>query len=111
LTRERFEGSLELYLKTLDNFFSRRTDFRRTREEKVTRDGLTGTRWNISRNENGIAYFSAMEIFGEGDDYYPITAFAPKEIYDRYAETFENVLHSAQFPMLRTNPHFIDPVN
>ena len=51
LTREHFKGSLELYLKVLDNFFSKRTDFRRTREEKVTRDGLIGTRWNVSWNE------------------------------------------------------------
>jgi hypothetical protein len=95
----------------LDNFFSKRTDFRRIKEEKVTRDGLTGTRWNASWNENGIVYFSAMEIFSEGDDYYRVTTFAPKEVYDRYTETFENVLHSVQFPMLRTNPHLLDPAN
>ena len=111
LTRERFEGSLELYLKMLDNFFAKRTDFERTRDEKVTRDGLTGTRWNVSWKENGIVYASAMEIFGEGDDYYRITALAPKEVYDRYTEAFENMLHSVQFPMLRVNPHVADPLN
>jgi TonB family protein len=111
LTREHFEGSLELYLKMLDQFFSKKTDFRRATEEKVTRDGLTGTRWKVSWNENGIIYFSAMEVFGVGDDYYRITTVAPKEVYDRYTETFENVLHSVQFPMLRTNPHLLDPAN
>jgi TonB family protein len=111
LTREHFEGSPELYLKMLDNFFSKRTDFQRTRDEKVTRDGLTGTRWNVSWNENGIVYSSAMEIFGEGEDYYRVTAFAPKEVYSRYSETFENMLRSLQFPMLRANPQVADPVN
>jgi hypothetical protein len=76
----------------------------------VTRDGLTGTRWNVSWNENGIVYSSVMEIFSEGEDYYRIAGFAPNEVYDRYTETFENMLHSVQFPMLRTDPHLLDPV-
>lgn len=111
LTREHFEGSIELYLKMLDNFFSKRTEFERTRDEKVTRDGLAGTRWNVSWKENGIVYASAMEIFGEGDDYYRVTAFAPKEVYGRYTEAFENMLHSVQFPMLRVNPQVAGPLN
>jgi protein TonB len=111
LTREHFEGSAELYLKVVNNLFSKRTDFRRTKEEKVTRDGLAGTHWNVSWNENGIVYFSAMEIFGVGDDYYRITTVAPKEVYDLYTETLENVLHSVQFPVLRVDPHVIDSSN
>ena len=75
------------------------------------RDGLTFTRWSVSWNENGIVYSSVMEMFGVGDDYYRITALAPKEVYDRYAEAFENMLHSVQFPMLRTDPHLPDPLN
>ena len=47
-------------------------------------------------------------MFGNGDDYYRITTVAPKEIYERYAETFENVMHSLQFPMLRANTHLLD---
>jgi TonB family protein len=110
LTREHFEGSLDLYLKTLNTYFSRKTDFRRASEDKVLRDGLTFTRWNVSWNENGIVYSSAMEMFGVGDDYYRITTLAPKEVYDRYAEAFENMLHSVQFPMIRANSHLTDPV-
>ena len=49
-----------------------------------------------------------MEMFGVGDDYYRIMTLAPKEIYERYAETFENVLHSLQFPMARANTHLLD---
>jgi hypothetical protein len=111
LTREHFEGSPELYLKMLDNFFSKKTEFRRFSEEKVTRDGLAGTRWKVSWNENGIAYSSTMEIFGAGDDYYRVTTLGPKEVYERNTEAFENVLHSVQFPMLRTNPRLLDPPN
>jgi hypothetical protein len=93
----------------LDRFFSTKTDFKRTGEEAVKRDGLTGTRWIVSWNEQGVVYSAVIEMFGEGDDYYRITTFAPKEVYDRYAETFESVLRSLQFPMLRLNPHNLDP--
>jgi TonB family protein len=109
LTRERFEGSLELYQKMLDRFFASRTDFKRAGEQTVKRDGLTGTRWNVSWNERGIDYSAVIEMFGEGDDYYRVTTLAPKDVYDRYAETFESVLRSVQFPMLRLNPHNLDP--
>ena len=110
LTRERFEGSPELYLKVLDSSFSKRTDFKRAGEETVKRDGLTGTRWNVSWNDNGIVYSAVMEIFGVGDDYYRITTLAPKEVYGRYTETFENVLHSVQFPMQHVDPHLLDSI-
>ena len=110
LTREHFEGSLDLYLKMLNTYFSRKTDFRRASEDKVLRDGLTFTRWNVSWNENGIAYSSAIEMCGVGDDYYRITTLAPKEVYDRYAEAFANMLHSVQFPMIRANSHLTEPV-
>ena len=108
LTRERFEGSIGLYQKMLDAFFSQKTDFKRFGEEIVKRDGLTGTRWHVTWDENGIVYSSVMEIFGEGDDYYRITTLAPKETYARYSETFENVLHSLQFPMLHVDSHLLD---
>jgi TonB family protein len=103
LTHERFEGSTTLYLKTLDNFFSRKTDFKRTGEETVKRDGLTGTRWIVYWSEDGVAYHCVTEIFGVGEDYYRITALAPQEIYDRNMGAFESMERSIQFPMLRTN--------
>jgi TonB family protein len=108
LTRERFEGSIGLYQKMLEAFFSKKTDFKRSGEETVRRDGLTGTRWRVSWDESGVVYTAVMEMFSEGDDYYRIMTLAPKESYERYAETFENVLHSLQFPMLRANPHILD---
>jgi TonB family protein len=109
LTRERMEGSPELYQKMIEAFFSKREDYKHGGTEAVKRDGLTGTRWNVSWNENGVPYTSIMEIYSVGDDHYRITTLAPTEVYSRYAETFENVLHSVQFPLLRANPHLVDP--
>ena len=109
LTKEHFEGSLDLYLKMLETYFSKKNNFNRAGEEMVKRDGLTGKRWNVTWNENGIDYSAVMEMFGVGDDHYRITTLAPKEVYGRYAETFENVLHSVTFPMLHSNPQILDP--
>lgn len=108
LTRERFEGSFDLYQKMLDTYFSSKPEFKRAGEETVKRDGVTGTRWNVSWTQSGIPYSAVMEMFGVGDDYYRITTIAPKEVYDRYAEAFENVLHSVQFPMQHLNPQLLD---
>jgi len=63
---------------------------------------------DLSWDENGVVYSAVIEMFGVGDDYYGIMTVVPKEISERYAETFENVLHSLQFPMLRVNPHLLD---
>lgn len=92
----------------IDRFVSSKAEYKRGGEETVKRDGLTGTRWNASWNDNGILYFAVTEAFGVGDDYYRITTLAPKEVYDRYAETFESIVRSLQFPMLHTNPHLLD---
>jgi hypothetical protein len=58
-------------------------------------------KWNCLRLRDGD--------YSAGDDYYRITTIAPKEVYDRYAETFENVLHSVQFTLLRANPDLFGP--
>ncbi|MGA8761435.1 MAG: hypothetical protein WB562_00980, partial [Candidatus Sulfotelmatobacter sp.] len=109
LTRERMEGSQDLYQKMIETFFSQRQDYKRAGEQSVKRDGLTGTRWNVSWNENGVAYTSVMEMYSVGDDHYRVTTLAPTEVYDRSAETFENMLHSVKFPMLHLNPQLVDP--
>ncbi|MFY9683787.1 MAG: TonB family protein [Candidatus Sulfotelmatobacter sp.] len=109
LTRERMEGSPELYQKMIEASFSTRQDYKRAGEEAVKRDGLAGTRWNVSWNENGVPYTSVMEIYSVGDDHYRLTTLAPTEVYGRYAETFENIMHSVQFPLLRADPQLLDP--
>ncbi|MFZ0950897.1 MAG: hypothetical protein WAN17_01450, partial [Candidatus Sulfotelmatobacter sp.] len=89
--------------------FSTRQDYKRAGEEAVKRDGLTGTRWNVSWNQNGVPYTSVMEIYSVGDDHYRVTTLAPTEVYSRYAETFENIMHSVQFPLLHATPELLDP--
>ncbi len=108
LTREHLEGTADLYKKMLESYFSQRPEFKSYGEKSVTRDGLTGTRWSISWNENGVVYSSIMELFTVADDHYRLTALAPKEVYDRYTESFENMFHSVQFPMLRTDPRVLE---
>ncbi|HUO15904.1 MAG TPA: hypothetical protein VMX38_13035, partial [Verrucomicrobiae bacterium] len=108
LTREHFEGSPDLYGKMLEAFFAKRGNFQRTGVETVKQDGLSGTRWNINWTESGIDYSAVIEMFGVGDDYYRITTLAPKEVYSRYAEAFENIIRSVQFPLLRASPQILD---
>lgn len=108
LTREHLEGTADLYKKTLEVFFSKREDFKSNGEVSVKRDGLAGTRWSVSWNESGVAYSAVMELFTIGDDHYRLTAMAPKEVYDRYAESFEDMFRSLQFPMLRTEPRVLE---
>jgi TonB family protein len=111
LTREHLESTPELYEKMLESGLSQQQQFKRTGEQKVTRDGLTGTRWSATWNENGeVAYSSVMEFFTVGDDHYRVTALAPKEVYDRYAETFENMFRSVQFPLLHADPRMLESV-
>jgi TonB family protein len=111
LTREHMEGSGDLYRKMLDSYFSKRADFKRTEDQPVTLDGLTGTRWSVSWTESGgVSYVSVMEFFTIGDDHYRLTSVAPREVYDRYSESFENILRSVKFPMLHTDPRMLDDV-
>ena len=56
LTREHMEGSSERYQMMSEAFFSKRQDYKRAAEEAVKRDGLTGSRLNVSWNENGVPY-------------------------------------------------------
>jgi len=108
LTREHIEGTAELYNKMLEAGFSREPQYQRNGEEGVMRDGISGTRWTATMTKNDIAYFFVMEFFTVGDDHCRLTALAPKEIYDRYAETFANTIRSLTFPMLHTDPRLLD---
>jgi hypothetical protein len=49
-----------------------------------------------------------MEFFTVGDDHYRLTSLAPKEVYDRYAESFESMFRSVRFPMLHTDPRVLE---
>jgi len=108
LTRLHMESTPDLYKKMVQSNFSQRLQYQRNGEQEVTRDGLSGTRWTMTWNDKEVTYFSIMEFFTVGDDHYHLMALAPKEIYDRYAETFENIMRSVQFPMLHTDPRILE---
>ena len=109
LTRERFEGSFDLYQKMIEASLSQRPDYKKSGEEIVKRDTLTGKRWITSFTYQGVLYSATVEMFGVGDNYYRATALAPKEVYDRYAENFESMFRSVQFPMEHLDPKLLDP--
>jgi len=108
LTRERMEGSADLYRKMLEAGFSQREEYRRTGEMEVKRDGITGTRWNIGWKDKSVTYVGVTEFFSVGDDRYRITAMAPSEVYSRYSQNFEDMLRSLRFPMLHNDPKILD---
>lgn len=109
LTREHLEGTPALYKQMIESGMSQRPEYKLNSEETVTHDGLTGTRWSASWKENGgVVYSSITEIFTVGDDHYRLTALAPKEVFDRYGEAFENMFRSVQFPMLHTDPRVLE---
>ena len=108
LTREYMEGPAGLYQKMLEAGLAQQFQYQRTGEEGVKRDRLPGTRWTATMTKNDVAYFVVTEFFTVGDDHYRLTAFAPKEVYDRYAETFANIMRSVTFPMLHTDPKVLE---
>jgi len=108
LTRERMEGSSELYSKMLEAGFSQREEYHRNGSMEVKRDGIPGSRWNIAWKDKDINYTAIVEFFSVGDDHYRAMAMAPSEVYGRYAENFEEMLRSMRFPLLHTDPKLLE---
>jgi hypothetical protein len=111
LTRERLESSSTLYGKLLEANLGKHDDFKKTADMSVTRDGITGTRWNVEWKENGVTYTVIIEFFSVGDDHYRVTAFAPSEVYGRYTQDFENMFRSVRFPLLHVDPRLLPSPN
>lgn len=111
LTREHFESTPDLYKKMLEAGYAKESQYQRIGEETVKRDGVPGTRWTATMMKNDITYFFETEFFTVGDDHYRLTALAPKDVYDRYAETFANIMHSVTFPMLHADPRLLEGLN
>lgn len=111
LTREHAEVTPELYKKMLEAGLGHQSQYQRTAEESVKRDGFTGTRWTGTVTNGGIDFIFVTEFFTVGDDHYRLTGLAPKEVYDRYAETFANIMQSVTFPMLHADPKLLEGLN
>jgi tetratricopeptide repeat protein len=98
LAREHLEAPADLYLKLLKaNLADGTENFQKLSEEKVSLDGLDGTRLEILTRENDIGYHSLIEVFSNANDHYRIVARAPAELYDRYGKTFTEMLESVEF--------------
>ena len=110
LTSERLESSGVLYQKMLEGFFSHYEEYRRSGEMQVQRDGVAGSRWNMTWKDKGVAYTVVTEFFTVGDDHYRLTALAPSEVYPRYSENFEEMLRSVHFPLLHGDPKLLENV-
>jgi TonB family protein len=109
LTREHIESPPDLYQKMIEGGLSQKAEYRRTGTEAVTRDGFQGSRWSMAWSEpNGVAYVSVMEIFTVGEDHYRLTALGPKEVFSRYAQSFESMFRSVQFPLLHSDPRTLE---
>jgi TonB family protein len=103
LTHEHLESTPDLYRHMLDRSFSQHDDFKRTGDTAVVRDGISGTHWTLSWSEKGVPYRATIEFFSVGDDHYRIAAVAPTDVFPRYAQNFDDIFQSVQFPLLHTN--------
>jgi tetratricopeptide (TPR) repeat protein len=111
LGREELEASPELYLKTLQNSFQEATEnFQKISEEKIVRQGNSGTRTVLVTREGGIDYRSIMEVFSIGNEHFRVVARAPTEVFDRYASVFDAMIESVQILPVAGQPPTDNPV-
>ena len=98
LVRDLLEASPDLYIRTLEKRVIQTTDgYRKVSEEKVTRSGLEGTKILSAAKEGDIKVRYWVEMFSVGNEHFRITASAPEEVFDRYLDTFEEMMSSVQF--------------
>lgn len=102
LLREVLEASPELYAKSAEKAGRENTDgYQKLSEERVKRSGFEGTRVVSLAKDSGIEERYWAEIFSSGNEHFRIIAFAPQEVFDRYADTFKRMMESVEFPGLR----------
>lgn len=105
LKREVLEASPELYGSMVKNSLSSLEGFRLMSENKVTVGDLSGFRLELEYKQNGVLYRDWLQVVTSGKDHYVVEAGAPKEVFDAYKGTFEQVLNSVRFPGLeRASP-------
>lgn len=106
LRREVLEASQEVYWTMIKNgIASALEEVRWLPEDKVTVGGLSGLRVVLDAKQKGVWYRSWVQVLTSGKDHYVVEAGAPKEIFDAYKATFEQVLNSTRFPAVeRASP-------
>ncbi len=98
LGREMLEASPELYKRLVEKHVIQATDnYRKLTEEKVSRSGLEGTKILCTATDHNIKVRYWVEIFSVENQHFRITAWAPEEVFDRYADTFSEMMSSVQF--------------
>ena len=98
LVRDLLEASPDLYIRILEKRVIQTTDgYRKVSEEKVTRSGLEGIKILAAAKERNIKVRYWVEMFSVGNEHFRITASAPDEVFDRYLDTFEEMMSSVQF--------------
>lgn len=104
LTREILEASHEIHKNLLKKHFSDNTqDYRELGEEKVNRSGMDGTRMLISMKADEIRYRQWVLLVSSDNNHYRVVAQVPEELFDRYQETFQQMMDSVEFPSV-ANP-------
>lgn len=109
LTREHLEATPEVYAKVVQQFLEKRDNYRRTAESNVTRDGITGKRWNITWSIRGVEYRGIIEFFTADDQHFRIFAMVPDDNYTRFASDFENVFTTIKFPQMHVSEKDLIP--
>ncbi len=105
LVREVVEASADLYIRLFEQFSSRSFQkYHRSAEEKVTVDGIPGTKLTSTWIDGGIPYRAYIELFSAEKQHFRVVATAPLETFDRYRPVLEEMLNSLRFPDLHPSP-------
>ncbi len=98
ITREMLEATPELYRKLYEKKILEGTEnYHKLSEEKVTRGGREGTKILLAVKERNINIRTWTEIFSRGREHFLIVAGVPQEYFDRYVDTFSEMMSSVQF--------------
>lgn len=100
LLQEHLEAPPDLYEKIMTQVVERQAS-KRLGESKVTRDGIAGDHWDLEWTDKGITYRGFLEFYSVGDQHFRIFGGAADDVYQRYAQDFQDILHSVKFPLLR----------
>ena len=98
LIRETLDASPDFYLKVDEKLIDQNLmDVRKISEERITLDGLQGVKRVRVGEDNEIKARLWTLIVSRGNVHFRITAFAPDEVFEKYAADFTEMVGSIQF--------------
>jgi tetratricopeptide (TPR) repeat protein len=98
VAHERVVVSDDEYGRMLKKHWAQHDRFRRTKEIRVERDGILGTRWHVTWTEKDIEYAGIFEFFTLGAEHYWAAAQAPPDAYNQFEQDFQDMLRSLKLP-------------